>query len=180
MGPQKTPKRYTKHYYPGSVLAHFVAQSSPYAQRMLAASVGKGAMGSGRARVAWEKGGTLYEFRGKLAGRLNRKKVLEQLADAAVEHLRLGTEHMDIHGNNIVLSGGVLKPVRVGLIDYELARPLMGRHLDAKRVTGGPPGTNDYAKVMEHVIPLLAFGKRDEGRLRGFFRRKFLEKVERL
>lgn len=176
----KAKKPYTKHYYPSAALAHFVAQSSPYAQRMLTASVGKGAMGSGRARVAWVKGRTLHELRGRLVARLNRKRVLEQLADAVVEHMRLGIEHRDLHGGNLLVSGGVFGPVQIKIIDYELANPLSGRWLGEQVRAGGPPGTNDYAKVVEHVIPALAYTVKDEGKLREFFRRKFLERVEGL
>ncbi len=173
----KAKKPYTKHYYPSAALAHFVAQSSPYAQRMLTASVGKSELSTGRARVAWEKGRTLHELRGRLVARLNRKKVLEQLADAVVEHMRLGIEHRDLHGGNLLVSGGVFGPVQIKIIDYELANPLLGRWL-GKQVRA--PGTNDYAKVVEHVIPALAYTVKDEVKLREFFRRKFLERVEGL
>lgn len=174
-------KYWRGYQYKDSALAHFIAQSSPYAQRMIKADIRRERSVWGRARVGWEKGRTLHQLGGGLVARLNRHKVLEQLAGAAVEHLRLGIEHWDMHGGNILVSRGVLSPIKVKIIDYGMAIPLTAKWLGKRAPGGGPQGTNDYAKVMERVIPELAgHREKEEEKLREFFRRKFLEKVERL
>lgn len=135
-----------KGYIVGAPRGHFIAQPSPYAQKMAAAA-------SARALVKWEKGRSIQESgRGFLLS--NRRRILDQLADALVDHLRLGVVHGDIlPGNILVYRGSRRRPVKIKLIDYEMAMPMMGGNIEST-------GHVDYGDVLRDVIPALARGKK--------------------
>lgn len=126
-------KRYLKEYMPHGVVAHLAVQPSRYSQRLLAA-VGKEARTAPWGLVEWEKGKTIESLAGTPFLLRNRRRILDQLADALAEHLRAGIVHGDLHGENVVVSKTRSKraPVKVKIIDYAFAKALtreaMERH----------------------------------------------------
>ena len=198
-------KRYLKRYHPPAVLAHLVAQPSKHAQRLVAA-VGHSAASANRAVVSWERGRTIASLKGTPFLYRNRRRILDQLADALVEHIRLGVVHGDIHEENVLVSRLRAKrsPVRVKIIDYEgahaktldvlhyteRAREMIERHLkeavargdvkeqDALNYLKESLITEDYPSVVD-IIPALAKDEKDMEALGKYFERKFLEKVRK-
>lgn len=117
--PKAAGKARLKEYQPGGVSAHLIMQQSPYVQRVLAA-VGREAPKARKALVKYERGKTIESLAGTPFLIRNRFRVLDQLADALVNHLWLGVVHGDIHSGNIVVSRGM----QVKIIDYARAKPL--------------------------------------------------------
>lgn len=199
-------KRYLKEYRPPSVLAHLVAQPSKHAQRLIAA-VGHSAASADRAVVAWERGRTIESLKGTPFLLRNRRKILDQIADALVEHMRLGVTHGDIHRENILVSRARSRrrPVSVKLIDYEgahaltsdvisyteRARKIIRKHLEDAVARGDVPEQDalnylrqslvgeDYPSIIDGIIPALAKNGKDRKSLEKYFERKFLEKVKK-
>ncbi len=199
-------------------MPHFIAQPSPYAQRMLGVWLRKmsGWTQSDRAqlmrqkpletlrsldmaKVAYEKGKTLGELRGTGFAFRNRYRILDKLADALAENLRLGVVHGDVHAANIIISGSMpgrlRRPLRLKLIDYGSAmvqehaiggdaRPLRLKLIDygsAMPLTGDYLGCDiyyDYQRVKTDVMPMLVRNEKEIPRLRKYFERKFLQRLE--
>lgn len=133
------------------------------------------------ARLRWETGRALYAVRmGKPLGievipklrRMQKLRVIDQLADAIVEHIRLGVVHNDMRPSNIILSGRH-RP-RIKIVDYARAQIATGNALEAVDLS------KDFVDVYHDVIPLLA-GRNPKAtrRLQGYFERRFLGKIER-
>lgn len=168
-------KAYSKKLPYGAIRAHFIVQPSKYAQRMLGtvkAPSAKAGYADFYEKARWEEGKTLAMFRG---GKDTAFKVLDQLAGAITEHIRLGVIHHDLHPFNILLlrkkALGRKVPV-LKIIDY-------GR---AKAVTHGNVGyadiAEDYEAVRKKVIPFLSKRSRTKKeRLNDYFERRFLEKI---
>lgn len=203
-----------------SVLAHFVAQPSRYAQRMRGtlqepvsealrgmlpylAVLGSQEYAPERARLRWETGRSLRigkwipvpasvkasqarwgagkSFRmGKPAGievipkfrHLQKRRVIDQLADALAEHICLGVSHNDLRPSNIIVSGR--KRPKIRIIDYGRAELMTGNTLEAVDLS------KDYVDVYNDVIPLLArWNPRATRRLQEYFRQRFLKRIER-
>lgn len=134
-----------------------------------------------RARLRWETGKPLYalkirrgmgiEMIPKLR-RGQRLKVIDQLADALVDHLRLGVVHNDMRPDNILVSGRD-RP-RIKIVDYARAQLATGSALDAIELY------KDYLDVYHDVIPLLARGNpRATRKLQEYLRQRFLKRIER-
>ena len=134
-----------------------------------------------RARLRWETGRPLYA-RKMRKGRgievipklrhAQRLRIIDQLADALVDHLRLGVVHNDMRPDNILVSGRD-RP-RIKIIDYERAQLATGNVLEAIDLY------KDYLDVYHDVIPLIA-GRNPKatGKLQDYFRQRFLRRVER-
>lgn len=206
VGKEAWRKRYLKEYRPPSVLAHLVAQPSRHAQRLIAAA-GRDAASADRAVVAWERGRTIESLKGTPFLLRNRRKILDQLADALVEHMRLGVTHGDMHEENILVSRarGKRSPVRVKIIDYEgahalssnvisyteRARKMIEKHLRDAVASGNVDERDalnylkqslvgeDYPSVIDGIIPAMAKDDKDRKMLEKYFERKFLDKVRK-
>lgn len=181
-------KPYRKRYESkDSVLAHFIAQPSRYAQRihevatplepgmrlrarkLLARFYRPRRIMPSHARIAWERGRSLDLVGGRM--RFGEKlRVIDQLADAVVENLRLGIVHNDLVVPNITVSRRKRPVIRI--IDYETARPLTAENLGEVSPSG------DYDAVRTIVVPYLAGeDERRQKRLQEYFEKRFLQKI---
>ncbi len=196
---------YFKPYMQQGLLGHFAMQPSPHAQRMLAA-FGKEA--AERAALVWEKGRTIKSLKGTAFLLRNKRKILDQIAGAIVDHIRLGVSHGDMHSENIIVSRsrGRRQPIKVKIIDYAGAYLLKGETLEfterarkkikgelEKAVARGEMDegeakryinealhmADDYPEIIDSVIPVLAKDEKDKKALERYFERRFLDRARK-
>lgn len=185
-----------------AVLGHFAVQPSRYSQQMHAVLKDNIPVPAYAARLTHERGKSLEKIDFSKTSKKRKLALLDGLADAVADHLRLGVAHGDIKPSNIVVSWrrtkrrGAARP-RVKLIDYELSGMLSGKQIehaniqlpwdygsvagDARKVTLGFTLLRpwDYGSVVGGVIPHMAGKDRDEReRLKAYFEKRFLRKIE--
>lgn len=181
---------YVKYYEKGTPIPQFVVQPSLRAQRVFA-------VGERRAIVAWERGRSLEQFIPSRLALGSKRRLIDGLADLVLDHLLLGTAHGDLNPGNILVAqarrakarGRVLRPIsvlggfragkpfrvklprslRLKAVDYGYSRLLSGKGLGMV--------THDYQNVLHGVVPKLARSLEESRRLKGYFERRFLEKM---
>lgn len=139
-GAKMAAKYRKKSYIGGAPLGHLIAQPSRYAQKMAAA-------GPESALVKWEKGRSIQQSRRGFLLR-HRRRILDGLAGALADHLRMGVLHKDILPENIVISKAPSrKRPLVKIIDYGEAVPLNAENLALLEKH------SDYGDAIKHVVP---------------------------
>lgn len=185
-------RSYVKYYEKGTPIPQFVAQPSLRAQRLFA-------LGRRRAIVAWERGRSLEEFIPSQLTPGSKRRLISRLADLVLDHMLLGTAHGDLNLGNILVApdhgakarGRTLKPISV-LGGFRAGKPFrvkLPRPLGLKAVDYGRSRllseegldrvTYDYQSVMHGVVPKFARSLSEAEKLKKYFERRFLEKIEK-